>query len=161
MMLRKLSNKNIATFYLILFSFQYVLVEGNGVSMVKFAAMLFCPFVLLMRSPKITSAMFWGGLYYSCVVLLASLHPESFRVSTLIYLLALLSMFIMYYNLIYIEHALNNENFIKIIKGILYAYAIVIIVQQCFKNGRNCTFYFNKSKLLRFTDAVMCQRVSH
>ncbi len=132
-MLRKLSNKNIATFYLILFSFQYVLVEGNGVSMVKFAAMLFCPFVLLMRSPKITSAMFWGGLYYSCVVLLASLHPESFRVSTLIYLLALLSMFIMYYNLIYIEHALNNENFIKIIKGILYAYAIVIIVQQCFK----------------------------
>lgn len=132
-MLQKHSNKTIATFYLILFSLQYVLVEGNGVSMIKFVAMLFCPVIILIHSPKITPAMFWGGLYYLCIVLLASLHPESFRISTLIYLFALLSMFIMYYNLIYIEHALNNENFIKIIKGILYAYSIVIIVQQCFK----------------------------
>lgn len=126
------SKRNIATFFLILMCMQYELIEGigNEVSYLKFGMMCLSPFILLIASPKISKAVYWGILYILLSFFSALLHYETFRLSTVGYLISFIMAFILYYNLVYCEKVFTIDYFYKIIKYLIVAYIICLILQQ-------------------------------
>lgn len=131
-MLNWFSKRNIATFFLILMCIQYELIEGigNEVSYLKFGMMCLSPFVLLIASPKISRAVYWGILYILLTFFSGLLHYETFRLSTVGYLISFIMAFIMYYNLIHCEKSFTINYFFKVIKCLIIAYTICLILQQ-------------------------------
>ncbi len=124
------TKNNIVTFLLVLMSVQYVYIEGWEVSYIKFGVMCLTPLLWLIYSQKISTATIWGGLYFLSVLFSALFNIESFRFSTIGYLLSFIAMFITYYHLVYYENALNASQFEKILKGLIVAYAICLVLQQ-------------------------------
>ena len=129
-MIGSLTNKNIATFFLILLSIQYLPLEGHGVSYFKFTAMLIAPILWAEISPKVSKAFIWGGFYMVAILFSTIYNIESFRLPTFGYKLSFFFMFITYYNLIYCEKAFTSNYFIKILKGLILAYTICLLLQQ-------------------------------
>lgn len=111
---------------------QYVPIEGHGVSMVKVVAMSFAPFIFIASQPVITKALIWGACYYGAIVFSTILNPTSLRFSTLIYHAAFLFTFIVFYGLVRYNKVYNAESFLRILKGIIIAYTIVLLIQQLF-----------------------------
>ena len=57
--------RNIAAFLLVLFCVQYIPIESrDGVSYLKLAVSLLCPFILLKYSFKVSKAMVYFFAYY-------------------------------------------------------------------------------------------------
>lgn len=125
--------RNIAAFILILFCIQYIPIESRGgVSYVKLAVSMFCPFIFILYSPKINRATILLSLYYVLVVFTAIFHPDTLRWSTLLYLLTFLVTYLAFYNLIVEEHVFSADYFIKLLKGLILAYFITLLIQQAF-----------------------------
>lgn len=129
-MLRIVNKRNIATLFLILMCVQYLPIEGYGVSYLKFGAMCFAPLIWLVASPKISKAFVWGGLYFLAILFSGLFNIETFRLSTVGYLLSFVVMFIMYYNLVYCEKVFSFDYFLKLLKGLILAYTITLLMQQ-------------------------------
>ncbi len=91
--------------------------------------MALCPVLLLIHHPPINKAMIWGGVYYLYVVLTAGFHPDTFRASTLIYLLMFLLMYIVFYSFIY-AGAFTLDYFTNVVKWLIIAYGICLFLQQ-------------------------------
>ncbi|GHU62535.1 hypothetical protein FACS1894160_0090 [Bacteroidia bacterium] len=121
------SNQAIATFYLVLMCITILPLEGYEVSYIKVAAMALSPLVFL-KTPYISKAIIWGGLYIFIIVI-SAMRFSSFRASTVIYLSLFLLMFGMFYNLVY-KGAFSIDYFIKLLKFIILSYTVCLILQQ-------------------------------
>lgn len=124
-----LQKRNFATILLVLFLTQFVWIEGYTISYVKVGMMALCPILLLIHRPQINKAMILAGVYYVYVVLTASFHPETFRASTLIYLLLFILMYILFYSFVH-AGAFSIKYFTKVVRYMILAYCICLILQQ-------------------------------
>lgn len=98
--------------------------------MIKIAISLLSPFIILGYSPKFNRATLWLTLYFASVLFSALFNYETFRYTTILYLLSFLLYFQTYYNLIYNEEAFTLEFFIKLLQGLIIAFSAVLILQQ-------------------------------
>lgn len=131
-LLKFLTKRNTAVFFLVLMCVQYLPIEGYKVSLVKVGAMCLAPLLWFAMSPKLSKAFVWGGLYFVAILFSGLFNLESFRVSTVGYLLMFIAMFILYYNLVYHERVFTLDFFIKLLKNLILAYAICLVIQQAF-----------------------------
>lgn len=128
-----LTDRNIASFTLIFMSVQLLFIEGWAVSIPKAVFMATTPFLLLIRSPYISKAAIWGLLFWVVTVGMSIIQfGMTSRMSTFYYSALFLLTFTLYYNLVHINKIFEIEQFIKLIKIVIYAYAIVLILQQLF-----------------------------
>ena len=132
------SDYNIAVFTLVFMSIQLLFIEGWAVSIPKVVFMAITPALLLIKSPCISKATIFGGAFIIVTLGMACLHPNENRSSTFYYTALFLCTFNLYYNLVYINNVFKIDDFIKIIKGVIYAYAICLLLQQlCMLVGIN------------------------
>lgn len=123
--------RQFATFFLIYFNITYVPIEGSvGFGIPRIAITAAAIFTLLFFTFKTSKAMVIGIIYLLYQFLSASFHPETFRLTTLLFSSALVLSYICIYNLIYIEKVFTIEHFIKICKWVMGAYFAVCIIQQ-------------------------------
>lgn len=130
-----LSNYNIATITLLIMSVQFLYIEGWTVSIPKVIFMALTPFFILFRTQYISKATIYAALYLVVTVCFLLLKPD-FRSSTIYYSTLFFFTFNLYYNLVFHENVYTIDDFIKILKGLIYAYAICLALQQmCFIIG--------------------------
>ena len=123
------SNHNIATFTLLIMSIQILFIEGWAVSTPKVLFMALTPFIMLFRTQYISKATIYATLYLVVTVCFLLLKPD-FRSSTIYYSTLFFFTFNLYYNLVFHENTYTIDDFIKILKGLIYAYAICLTLQQ-------------------------------
>lgn len=117
-----------ATLLLIVFCMQLVYIEGGGISPLKVAFMAICPLIFLFKVPFVSSAFWWGILYFISCLLMSLLHCNM-RFSTIGYLGLFIGMYITYYNLIY-SKCFTLNYFIKLVRILIIAFGICLLLQQ-------------------------------
>lgn len=122
--------KKIAILFLVLMCIQYIPIEGNGVSNVKFVAMCLTPFIWIRNVKRISKPFIWGGLYLVIVGFSAMYNEHAVRVSSLIYKCSFFVMFIMYYDLINFNKVFTIDNFISFLKKFIIIFTLFLILQQ-------------------------------
>ena len=65
------------------------------------------------------------------VIIAAISHPATLRWSTVLFMATFLITYITFYNLIVVQHAFSKDFFASLIRKLIYAYCIVLILQQC------------------------------
>lgn len=123
------SDRGIATIYLVTMCTQFVAIEGYGVSSLKVALMGIAPLLLLFRVPYMTKATFCCSLYMA-VVLMCAYMQDYVRFSTLGYLGMFLITYIVFYNLLYKRHAFQLLYFIRLLRFMILAYVVCLLAQQ-------------------------------
>lgn len=124
------SDRNIATFTLVFMSVQFLYLEGWAVSTPKVIFMMLTPLLIAIKVPYISKATFWGGIFILVTVSMTLVQFASVRMSTFYYTILFLLTFNLYYNLVYIKSVFTVDDFILIVKGIIYAYAGCLLLQQ-------------------------------
>lgn len=124
------SLENFAVLILVLFCIQYIPLESYTISVVKVAASVLCLFVFLIKDLTFSKAVLLSVFFALSTFLSAISHPESFRISTLLYMVSFLVTFITMYNLVHFHEVLSLKRFTKILRILIYAFAIVLLVQQ-------------------------------
>ena len=82
-----------------LFCIRYIPIETRaGVSMLKIGISFVCLFFLLLRPPFMSKALMLLTAYFVVVFALVSLHPQTFRWSTMLYLLSFIIVYIYMYD---------------------------------------------------------------
>ena len=75
--------RNFTTFLLLLFCIQYIPIESRaGVSWLKVAVMAICPFIFLLKTAKISKALYLATIYLNIMWIVSLIHYETFRAST-------------------------------------------------------------------------------
>lgn len=132
LILSYLTKQNITAFILILFCIQYIPIESrDGVSYLKLAVSLVCPLIMFAKAPQISKPVVYFAIYYILIILAAISHPTTLRWSTVLFMATFLGMYIAFYNLIVVQHAFSKEFFASLIRKLIYAYCIVLVLQQC------------------------------
>lgn len=126
------SDRNIAVFLLVVMSIQLVYFEGPAISVYKVAVLAISPIIFILRTPYLSKAVVYGMLFWVVTVGMNLMQPVYTRMSTFYYTLLFLWMFFVYYNLVYIKEVFTPAAFLKVLKGLIYAYAICLILQQLF-----------------------------
>ena len=122
-----------ATIFIVLFGIYYIPLDTpSGFGPIKLSLMFGAVIVLLLWSFKVSKAMVIGTIYLLYQYCSASMHPDTFRWSTLLFSSGLVYSYVCLYNLIYIEKVFTIDYFLKIIKGMMLVYFIVCIIQQLF-----------------------------
>ncbi len=122
-----------AVILIVLFGIYYIPIEGRGgFGPLKLALIVSTVPVLLFWCFRITKPILIGFIYILWQVYVGVSHPESLRWSTLYYSMGLVVFYCCAYNLIYVRHVFNIHLFLKIVKGMMYAYFIVCVIQQAF-----------------------------
>lgn len=120
-----------ATFLIILMGVCWLPLEGRGgLGVVKVSCMISAVIVLIFCCLYITKALLIGLLYLSWQFVVAFMHPETYRASTLYFSVGLVLTYICFYNLLYVKHVFTIHHFIKLCEWIIVAFFIVCIVQQ-------------------------------
>lgn len=119
----------IAAFYLLIMCTQYLPLEGIDVSPVKVTAMCLAPIILLLSFSRITTALVCGAAYLGWCLISSYLRFASPRIDTIGYMVMFWVCYMMFYNLIY-SHVFSADFFIKLMRSLLYAYIILLAVQQ-------------------------------
>lgn len=121
-----------ATILLIFFGIVYQPIEtAGGFGPIKLACMISAVIVLVVRVPTATKAVLLGLLYVGWQFFVASLHPLTFRSSTLWFSAGLVFTYVCFYNLLYTKQIFTIDYFIKFCKWMMFAYFIMCIIQQC------------------------------
>lgn len=129
--LRNCTLRNFTVFVLILFCIQYIPIESRaGVSMLKIGVSFLCLFFLLMRPPFVSKALIMLAIYFIVVFVCVSFYPQTFRWSTMLYLLSYIIVYLYVYDSVVCREMIDYETFMKFIIGLMYAYVIVLIMQQ-------------------------------
>lgn len=116
---------------MVLFGIYYIPIDGpGGLGPMRISLMIFASVVFILFTFKITKALIIGILYLTVQYIVASFHPESFRLSTYLYSVLLVLTYICMYNLIYVERVFTIDFFLKIIRWMILAYFIVCVIQQ-------------------------------
>ena len=125
------SNKNIATFILVLMSVHLFWLEGFSTSMIKTTAMAIAPVVLLFRSPKVSSAIVWTVAY---LVVTVAIYYFNFSGNelTFVHITLQWGLFCLFYNLVHLEQCFTYEDALRVIKMVVFAYTAFLILQQVF-----------------------------
>ena len=126
----RFSKRNIASFSLIFMSMQILGIEGFAISMPKVIYMCMSPLLMLSLSPKMSKAVILSALFWTVTVLLQIIQYDDVRMSTLYYTLMFLSVFCLFYNLVWLEHCYSLDEFLKVVKIVIFAYSICLILQQ-------------------------------
>lgn len=87
------------------------------------------PVLYLLNIQKIEQIDIICFILMSCMIFFPLLHPENLRISTIFYGYLFIFTFL-YYKTLLERHALSRFAIMKIIKYIIYAYTIIIIIQQ-------------------------------
>lgn len=128
-----LTDRNIASFTLIFMSVQLLYIEGWTVSIPKVAFMTITPLFILVKTPYISKAAIFSLLFWVVTVGMSIIQfGMTSRMSTFYYSALFLLTFTLYYNLVHINKAFEIGQFIKLIKIVIYAYTIILILQQLF-----------------------------
>lgn len=128
-----LTDRNIASFTLIFMSVQFLYIEGWTVSIPKVAFMAITPLFILVKTPYISKAAIFSLLFWVVTVGMSIIQfGMTSRMSTFYYSALFLLTFTLYYNLVHINKAFEIGQFIKLIKIVIYAYTIILILQQLF-----------------------------
>jgi hypothetical protein len=127
---KKKRNKYTVLIYLFLMCVQYIPIEGLGVSNIKVIALVLAPFILFANFRRFSKAFVWAIIYFIVIIFSLMHNIESFRLSTIIYKISFVLMFIMVYDMVYYKRALTIQEFYKFLKFLIYAYTITLIVQQ-------------------------------
>lgn len=123
--------QNIAAFLLILFCIQYIPIESrDGVSYLKLAVSAICVLILFFKLSYISKPFIGFSIYYLLVILVSFRYPETLRWSTLLFLASFLAVYITYYNLVVIKKAFTKDFFIRLLRGLIIAYFVVLIIQH-------------------------------
>ena len=129
--LRNYTLGNFTVFVLVLFCIQYIPLESRaGVSMLKIGVSFLCLFFLLMRPPFMSKALMLLTAYFVVVFALVSLHPQTFRLSTMLYLLSFIIVYLYVYDSVVCRGIIDQNTFMKFIVGLIYAYTVVLMMQQ-------------------------------
>lgn len=127
-----LTQRNLAAFLLVLFCIQYIPLESrDGVSYLKFAVSMLCPFGIVLKSPWISRPMLLFLTYYGFVLIAAITHPATLRWSTVLFAFSFMVTYIAYYNLVVINKVFSRAFFTQLIRTLIIAYTIFMIIQQC------------------------------
>lgn len=129
-MKRWFTDYNITVFTLVFMSVQFLAWEGWTISMPKVTFMCLTPFLLVMRAPFLSKAIWLSLLYWVVTVAIRFLSVSSPRMSTFYYALMFLSTFCFYYNMVHIRRVFVLEDFLKVVKLVIYAYAGCLVLQQ-------------------------------
>ena len=107
--------------------------EGRvGFGIVKLGCLISAVLVLLFRAFSITKAFLIGSFYLVWQFFVASLHPETFRSSTLLFSAGLVYTYVCFYNLLYVDKVFTIRHFLALTKFMIVAFFVVCIIQQCF-----------------------------
>lgn len=123
----------VSTTFLILMCIQLFAIEGTGTSAIKVVAMLLMIVFMLSYASYVSKALIWGGLYLFTLLISIIANIESFRLDTVLYRYAAVMAFIAFYNMVYYKQVFSLDYFIKIIKGLIASYVVVLIIQQILK----------------------------
>ncbi len=131
--LKNITLRGYTVFILYLMLTQYIPIESRaGVSWVKVTMMAITPFVLV-HYIKITKAFVCAVLYISWIFLTSYvLHPWNFRASTVSYLYMYVITYVAFYNFVWVQKVFTLDYFIKLVRNLIYLFAIVLIIQQVF-----------------------------
>lgn len=121
-------NQRFVILLIVIMSTQFVAIEGFVTSPIKVSVMIFCIFFFFWKVPFISKAVWCSIFYWSICLCIALLH-DYFRFTTIAYLGMFLMAYIVYYHLIYMD-TFSLCQFKKILSYIIYAYCIVLILQQ-------------------------------
>ena len=110
---------------------QYIPLESRaGVSPIKIGMMAIMPLILLTHF-KLSKAIGIIFIYFSFILLTAYIiHYETFRASTIIYMLMFLITFATFYNLVWLEEVFSMDDFLAFIKAFIYVLVIFFLLQQ-------------------------------
>lgn len=121
-----------ATWLLILFGVCWIPIEGRvGFGIIKLSCMISAVVVLLLCAFSMTKALVWGIIYVSWQYFVSSLHPESFRSSTLYFSAGLTFTYVCFYNLLYVKEVMTIDRYLNLIKCFIVTYFAFCIMQQC------------------------------
>lgn len=122
-----------ATVLFILYGIYYIPIDGRiTIGPVKLTLVAISLFTLLTQCLYMSKAFIIGSIYVIYQFLSASFHPESWRISTLLYSTILVYTYVCFYNMVTIRKVFTIEYFIKLCKWMMMAYFIVCIIQQVF-----------------------------
>ncbi len=120
-----------AVILLFLFGICYMPIEGRaGFGIIKLSCMASAVLVLVLRVPFPTKAFVLGTIYLLFQFLVASMHPLTFRSSTLFFSAGLVYTFVCFYNMLYKAHVFTIDLFIKICRWMMMAFFVVCVIQQ-------------------------------
>lgn len=126
-----LTDRNIASFTLIFMSVQFLFIEGWAISIPKVTFMAITPLLMLIKTPYISKATIFSLLFWVVTVGMSIIQfGITSRMSTFYYSALFLLTFNLYYNLVHINKAFEIGQFIQLIRIVIYAYAIILILQQ-------------------------------
>lgn len=124
-----LSTQNLASFYLVVMCIQFIPFEGWGVSNIKVGAMALACAYTWVNVGYFTKGTIWLLGYMFTVIFSAVVWNNNYRISTLGYQLLFIITFNFYYKLVY-SRAFSVDYFLRLLKSILFAYIIVLLLQQ-------------------------------
>ena len=114
--------------YLVVLNTHSFFLEPSHVSPVKIGCMALAPFIFAFIFPVFSKAVVCGLAYWGYCFLSAFMHGDM-RFSTIGYMGLFVAAFIVFYNYIY-QNVMNLELYKKIIKYLIYAFAICLLHQQ-------------------------------
>ena len=117
---------------IILMVITWMPLEGRaGFGIIKLSCLISGVVVLLFGAFYFTKAMFMGIIYIAWQLFSASLHPLSFRFTTIAFSMGLVFTYVCFYNLLYEKHIFTIRHFIALTKWVMMAFFIFCILQQC------------------------------
>ena len=118
----------LASLFVVVMCIQFVPLEGYGISPIKVGLMGFSVLIFFLKVPYFSKALIWGLLYWS-VCFFGATFQDYMRFSTIGYLGMFIISYAVYYNLLY-TGAFSFAYFIRLLKGLIVAYGIVLVLQQ-------------------------------
>ena len=121
-----------AIVYIVIMATSYGYIEqGAGFGPLKLLMLALATLLAFSAMFRFSTALLCGFFYLGWQFLSASFHMETWRWSTLIFSVLLVSSYICMYNLIYIQKVFSVDCFIKLVKGLIFVFFVVCILQQC------------------------------
>lgn len=123
-------DRNLAVIMLVFMSVQFIAFEGMAVSIPKVAFMTIMPLVWLVKFPKPSKALGLGFTYLAVTMLMCEINGGITSMSTFVYSTLFISMFVVYYNLLWIRECFTLNFFQSLIKWLILGYTICLLLQQ-------------------------------
>lgn len=118
-------------FFLISFGTYHWMIDGRvGFGIFKLILMISMVLLLPFSTVGYSKAFLLGTLYIGWQWFVSSLHPESWRWSTLLFSAGLCYMYVSFYNFVCIRRVLTIFHYLKIIQWMMLAYFWFCILQQ-------------------------------
>lgn len=114
--------------YIVVLNTHSFFLEPSHISPIKVGCMALAPFIFIFILPVISKATFLGGIYWVYCFLSALMHGDM-RFSTIGYMGLFIITFIVFYNAMY-QNVISLVVFKKVIKYLIYAFAICLLLQQ-------------------------------